>query len=1484
MCSKTVRRENATREPWWTIGTAPVAFENVGGKSRFAPIAMFSSSSSGPDTQNYDFEKEENAAKWRGVFVQSLKKVLEQVHPSLTAREDALGRVETLILRLLGMLCARPSPHTVQDVEDRIKRTFPGPIDCWALNEAQEALEKGKKKENKLVLPVDRVHTMLQKDVLQYKIDIQVTQFLVAVLEYISADILKLVGNYVKNIRHVEITSQDVRIAMNADKVLLDLFCQEDDGSAGAPVTHLPEPQRTPHTYEDVVKELIQDEKQYLKELHMIIKVFREEIAKVVNHDSRELDLLFSNIMEIQELTVTLLGSLEDMLEICEEKQHPAVGSCFEELAEGAEFDVYSKYARDIIQEPCREVLSRLLARPDVYNALQSAGHGFREAVKYYLPKLLLTPVWHCFLYFDYLQRLGRLCPVKDDKETLEQVGGLLRPLEVELNAILLHTPRQEVGVRQPRARRQAAHEKLSELHSTIYGWDVRESGQYCNEFIREDNLGKVGSGKRLTERRAFLFDGLMVLCKPNNKRTSVSVNIGPTQGEYRMKEKYFFRKLEIIDREDSDELKYAFDIAPRGAPTVTLVCSSAEEKNSWMADLIMLNTKSMLERTLDSILLDEEKKHPLKLPPPHLYKFAEADSKDNIALEERENAGVPLIKGATLYKLVERLTYHIYADPMFVRTFLTTYRSFCTPKELLHLLIERFMIPDPSQVYEDHDQDGDSDKAAKNSQREDWKRYRKEFCQPVQFRVLNVLRHWVDHHYYDFERDPELLEKLHAFLETVQGKSMRKWVDSVLKVVQRKSESNEQLQRHITFPFYRSPPPVEWHIKCPEEEWTILTLHPIEIARQLTLLEFELYRAVKPSELVGSVWTKKDKEQSSPNLLRMIKHTTNFTRWLERNIVEAENFEERVAIVSRIIEIMLVLQELNNFNGVLAVVSAMGSASVYRLKCTFSNLSARLEKALEDARELNSDHFKKYQEKLRSINPPCVPFFGMYLTNILHIEEGNPDFLPNAPTLINFSKRRKVAEITGEIQQYQNQPYCLLVEKNLRRFIETLNPFGDKGELEIADFLYQKSLEVEPRNCTRPPRFGRRWPELNLKSPGIKPRGLASRTHPPTPLTSVTERPVISNCDKDGEDTPRTPLTAPPTPPSHPGQFSTASDFGVFAQVVLGPSGHGNSSPGGLSQMSQLSQMSHICSQSTTSLVSPTLQQGQPSPAGPGPWSGGGLPGASPATSPSFVHPPTSLPFSAPDKMPPPANPPPLPPRRPRESSISDGASGPALSPVSNQAPARIPSANQAQAAQALQARQAPDAPILPPRDLSPPPLPPRTGTLPRPHAQRRNSALGDAPGLGAACAAQVQPQPRRHMSFNGPTSACSASQPPSPPANSTSPVAYASAGFPTTYNHRATQSVPSTTQRPPGPGPHRHGLSNLSWHPPRVGSAPTPAPSLNRHGNQVGMHGRPVHQRHGSDSDCPPVPPSPSALTAPSPRLPPKPQGQLPGLPGAH
>lgn len=147
-----------------------------------------------------------------------------------------------------------------------------------------------------------------------------------------------------------------------------------------------------------------------------------------MTQDKSELETLFSNITDIYEITVTLLGSLEDIMEIAEEKQTPTVGSCFEELAEAAEFDVYIKYvscfmhtyaykfllitlyliryARDINSPASREVLTNLLSRPEANTALRAAGHGFREAVKYYLPKLLLQPIWHCFLYFNYIKVL----------------------------------------------------------------------------------------------------------------------------------------------------------------------------------------------------------------------------------------------------------------------------------------------------------------------------------------------------------------------------------------------------------------------------------------------------------------------------------------------------------------------------------------------------------------------------------------------------------------------------------------------------------------------------------------------------------------------------------------------------------------------------------------------------------------------------------------------------------------------------------------------------------------------------------------------------------------------------------------------------------------------------------------------------------------------------------------------------------------------
>lgn len=55
-------------------------------------------------------------------------------------------------------------------------------------------------------------------------------------------------------------------------------------------------------------------------------------------------------------------------------------------------------------------------------------------------------------------------------------------------------------------------------------------------------------------------------------------------------------------------------------------------------------------------------------------------------------------------------------------------------------------------------------------------------------FRVLNVIRQWVDQHFYDFERENELLEKLEAFFGRIRrSKAVKKWVESIDKIIQRR-------------------------------------------------------------------------------------------------------------------------------------------------------------------------------------------------------------------------------------------------------------------------------------------------------------------------------------------------------------------------------------------------------------------------------------------------------------------------------------------------------------------------------------------------------------------------------------------------------------------------------------------------------------------------------------------------------------------------
>jgi hypothetical protein len=82
----------------------------------------------------------------------------------------------------------------------------------------------------------------------------------------------------------------------------------------------------------------------------------------------------------------------------------------------------------------------------------------------------------------------------------------------------------------------------------------------------------------------------------------------------------------------------------------------------------------------------------------------------------------------------------------------------------------------------------------------------------------------------------------------------------------------------------------------------------------------------------------------------------------------------------------------------------------------------------------------KILRDAVHQANPPLVPYLGkksnfffslkylvwfvkgVYLSDLTFIEDGNADTVHNG--LINFDKRRFLANVISEIQQYQQTPY----------------------------------------------------------------------------------------------------------------------------------------------------------------------------------------------------------------------------------------------------------------------------------------------------------------------------------------------------------------------------------------------------------------------------------------------------------------------------
>ena len=423
-------------------------------------------------------------------------------------------------------------------------------------------------------------------------------------------------------------------------------------------------------------------------------------------------------------------------------------------------------------------------------------------------------------------------------------------------------------------------------------------------------------------------------------------------------------------------------------------------------------------------------------------------------------------ITGGTLPALIERLTTpDSTPDATFLSTFYLTFRLFATPIEFAQALIDRYNYV------------GDSPHVSV----------------PVRLRVYNVFKGWIESHWRN-DCDKSALELIKTFatgqLQIVlptAGKRLASLAEKVTTVngqlvprlISSIGKTNTSIAQYIA-PETPMPQPIinksqlnalrNW--KRGNGVVSILDLDPLELARQLTLKESQIFCSILPEELLASEWTKQSGSMAV-NVRAMARLSTDLANLVADNILQAEDPKKRAIIIKQWTKIADKLLDLSNYHSLMAIVCSLTQSTIMRLKRTWECVSNKTKLRLEKLKAI-INHERNYASlrlTFQNQTPPCVPWVGLYLTDLTFVDAGNQTTrqLPSAgledsKTVINFDKHMKTAKVISELQRFQ-VPYRLNEVAELQTWMQDqLVRVRTADQTEVVKDYYRRSLLLEPR------------------------------------------------------------------------------------------------------------------------------------------------------------------------------------------------------------------------------------------------------------------------------------------------------------------------------------------------------------------------------------------------------------------------------------
>ncbi|XP_039978752.1 ral guanine nucleotide dissociation stimulator-like 1 isoform X2 [Xiphias gladius] len=433
-------------------------------------------------------------------------------------------------------------------------------------------------------------------------------------------------------------------------------------------------------------------------------------------------------------------------------------------------------------------------------------------------------------------------------------------------------------------------------------------------------------------------------------------------------------------------------------------------------------------------------------------------------------------LKAATLDLLVTHLLDTDCQEQDYGKIFLSTYRTFTSTSNVIELLFNR-------------------DSAASDLDNNEC--YRSP--------LLAFVQTWLDEYSEDF-RDPPVHMALRLLLDhlrissAVHGSqsnfcSLAGQAEALLKRFQ-KEEAETNVSSGLADLEQKEEGSGDEDSGCENSVYQgdIMDFSAAAVAEQLTRMDSALFVKVVPYQCLGCVWSRRDKEENmSPTIRATIAQFNAITNQVIMSLLcqptdptssptsscqPPTTPAQRARIIEKWIRVAQNCRWLKNFSSLRAILSALQSNAVYRLRktwaavsrdsmATFNNLYETFpdencvltnrEFLGEDRCQATVDNVSPKISKQcpiprqKSTSSGVIPYLGTYLTVLTMLDTALPDTLEGG--LINLEKRRREFEVLSQIRvlQVSCSQYNLPSHPRIAAWLQAHKLLTDQESYELS-------------------------------------------------------------------------------------------------------------------------------------------------------------------------------------------------------------------------------------------------------------------------------------------------------------------------------------------------------------------------------------------------------------------------------------------------